>query len=75
MPDKDSPAEQGKEGVLPGKSVHRVEVGVRECAIHSVVIYQDRAEVKRVVPAKLAPGENQVVVNGLASCVDKNSVR
>ena len=78
MPDKGSPVavEQGQgEGRVPKKSVHRVEVGVRECSIHSVVVYQDRAEVKRVVPARLAPGDNQVVVTGLASCINKDSVR
>ena len=80
MPDKGSPVavelEQGQgEGRVPKKSVHRVEVGVRECSIHSVVVYQDRAEVKRVVPAHLAPGDNQVVVTGLASCINKDSVR
>ena len=41
MPDKGSPValEQGPaEGRVPKKSVHRVEVGVRECSIHSVVV-------------------------------------
>ena len=45
------------------------------CAIQSVVVYRDRAEVKRIVPASLATGENEVIVTGLAECVDKNSVR
>ena len=48
---------------------------MRGCAIQSVVVYCDRAEVKRVVHASLATGENEVLVTGLADCVDKNSIR
>ena len=51
------------------------QVAVGGCAIQSVVVYRDRAEVKRIVPASLAAGENEVIVTGLAECVDKNSVR
>ena len=45
------------------------------CVIQSVVVYRDRAEVKRIVHATLAAGENEVLVTGLAECMDKNSVR
>ena len=67
MPDK--PVESKK------NVVQRVEVCVRECGIHSVVVYRDRAEVKRTVPVRLSAGENEVVINGLADCIDKNSIR
>ena len=40
-----------------------------------MVIYQDRAEIKRAVPAHLTPGENEVIVYDLEECVDKNSIR
>ena len=47
----------------PGSSVAQVvETGVGDCAIESVVIYQDRAEIKRAVPVHLTPGENEVIV-------------
>jgi len=52
-----------------------VETAVRDCAIESVVVYADRAEVKRRVPVSLATGKNEVVVQGLSTCVDKNSIR
>ena len=65
-----------KTKAFPGSSVAQVvETGVGDCAIESVVVYQDRAEVKRAVPVHLAPGENEVIVYDLAECVDKNSIR
>ena len=61
---------------FPGISVAQVvETVVGDCAIESVVVYQDRAEVKRAVPVRLTPGENEVIVYDLAECVDKNSIR
>ena len=51
-----------------------VKTAVRECAIESVVVYSDRAEVKREIPVSLAAGENEVVVQDLAEGVDKNSL-
>ena len=55
--------------------VQVVETAVGDCAIESVVVYQDRAEVKRAVPVRLYPGENEVIVFDLAECVDQNSIR
>ena len=52
-----------------------VKTAVKECAIESVVVYSDRAEVKRAIPVSLAAGENEVVVQNLAECVDTNSIR
>ncbi len=57
------------------KNVRVICAAVRGCAIESVVVYRDRAEVKRAVPLTLAPGESEVIVHGLAQCVDKNSIR
>ena len=57
------------------KGVQTIETCVRDCAIESVVVYTDRAEVRRTVPVTLAAGENTVIVYGLSSCVDKNSIR
>ena len=65
-----------KTKAFPGASVSQViETGVGDCAIESVVVYQDRAEVKRAVPVHLCPGENEVIVYDLAERVDKNSIR
>ena len=56
-------------------AVQVVETAVGECAIESVVVYQDRAEVKRAVSIRLYAGENEVIVFDLAECVDKNSIK
>lgn len=72
MPDK---------GVLqtkafPGSSAAQViKTAVEDCVIESVMVYKDRAEVKRVIPVHLYPGENEVIVYDLAECVVKNSIR
>ena len=61
---------------FPGQSgVQVVETGVRDSPIESVVVYQDRAEVKRRLTVHLAAGENEVIISDLADCLDKNSVR
>ena len=65
-----------KSKAFPGSStVHLVKAAVSDCAIESVVVYRDRAEVKRAVPVHLYPGENEVIVFDLAECVEKNSIR
>ena len=51
-----------------------VEVSVSKCEIHSVVVYRDRAAVKRVVHAHLSPGESKVIVNALPAAVQKESI-
>ena len=69
MPDFDKLA-------FPGAGcVQVVETAVRDCAIESVVVYADRAEVKRRVPVNLAAGKNEIVVHGLSTCINKNSIR
>jgi len=60
---------------FPGGNVQIVETSVRDCAVESVVVYADRAEVKRKVPVNLEAGKNEVVVHGLSTCIDKNSIR
>jgi hypothetical protein len=57
------------------KKIPTTEVSVAKCEIYSVVVYRDRAEVRRVVHAHLSSGENKVVVNGLAEVVEANSIR
>ena len=65
-----------KAKAFSGSSVSQlIETRVGDCAIDSVVVYQDRAEVKRAVPVHLCPGENEVIVYDLAECIDKNSIR
>ncbi len=61
---------------FPGKSgVQVIETKVRDSPIDSVVVYQDRAEVKRRLSVYLATGENELIISDLTHCVDQNSVR
>lgn len=57
------------------KDPHKLEFPVKACSIQSVVVYKDRAEVKRIIRAELLAGVNEVVVNGLAETINKNSIR
>lgn len=57
------------------KKAQVLEVSVKDCPIESVVVYGDRAEVKRAVTVNLVPGENEVVVGDLTSEIDRNSIR
>ncbi len=52
-----------------------IEVSVVDCAIDSVVVYRDRAEVRRAVVVSLVTGDNEVLVSDLAKTIDKNSIR
>lgn len=60
---------------MKGEKVQVVEIPVRDCSIESVVVYQDRAEVRRAIPVSLIPGENQVAITDLTESIDKNSIR
>lgn len=57
------------------KKPNRLEFAVRDCSIHSVVVYKDRAEVKRIIRAELLEGTNEVVISGLAETINRNSIR
>ncbi len=61
---------------FPGTlGVQVIETKVRDSPIDSVVVYQDRAEVKRRLSVHLATGENELIISDLTDCVDQNSVR
>lgn len=57
------------------KNVQVIETGVRGCKVESVVVYSDRAEVKRAVPVTLTTGENEVIIYDLSTCVVEESIR
>ena len=61
--------------LLGGSEMPAVVIPVRNCPIESVVVFLDRAEVRRVVPVGLGPGENLILITDLAECIDKNSIR
>ena len=58
-----------------GKNVQVVETGVNDCSIDTVVVYRDRAEVRRAVPVTLTVGENQVIIYGLSEYITEDSIR
>ena len=50
-------------------------INIKDCAVSGVVIYRDRAEVKRVVHVSLKGGESDIVITGLSEAVDGDSIR
>ncbi len=40
-----------------------------------VVVFKDRAEVKRSLKAKLKKGESEITLNDVSGCIDRDSVR
>ncbi len=61
---------------FPGSSsVQVIETKVRDSPIDSVVVYQDRAEVRRMLRVELATGENELIISDLTHCIEQNSVR
>ena len=53
----------------------QVEVLATECKVESVIVYLDRAEVCRSLKVKLRPGENEVIIKNISSCIDRDSIR
>lgn len=51
------------------------ELEVKTCSIHNVVVYRDRAEVRRTVNVSLPAGESEVIIKGLSESVDGDSIR
>ena len=51
------------------------EFNSSDLKVGGVVVYRDRAEVKRIIRVSVKKGENDVVVNQLPSVVDPKSLR
>ena len=49
------------------------EIKALKC--EKVVVFTDRAEVKRSLKVKLQKGENELVISNVSSLVDQDSVR
>ena len=47
----------------------------KELKCESVVVFADRAELRRVLKTKLKKGENEILVNGVSNSIDRDSVR
>ena len=53
----------------------RQSLNIKDCSMNSVVVYKDRAEVKRVASISIGEGETEIIVTGLSEAVDGDSVR
>ena len=51
------------------------EVELKKCSMNSVVVYKDRAEVKRIVTINIPAGESEVIIKGLSESIDGDSIR
>ena len=59
----------------PSPKAPVTECDASDLEVGGVVVYPDRAEVKRLIRASLKTGENDVLVNQLPSVVDPKSLR
>ena len=50
-------------------------LNIKDCSMNSVVVYRDRAEVKRDASISIGEGETEIIVTGLSEAVDGDSVR
>ena len=48
---------------------------VKDLPVETVVVYPDRAEVKRKVKCSVQPGSNEIVVSDIATKADPDSIR
>ncbi len=51
------------------------EFSMKSLTCEKVVVYTDRAEVKRTLKLKLNEGENEIVFSNVANFIDQESVR
>ena len=51
------------------------EYNAKDLEVGGVVVYPDRAEVKRMIRVSLKKGENDVMINQLPSVIDSKSLR
>lgn len=48
---------------------------MKDLPCEKVVVFKDRAEVKRLVVTRLNKGENELVISGVTNSIDRDSVR
>ena len=56
-------------------TVKNQKFSMKDLPCEKVVVYQDRAEVKRLIKTKLIKGENELVINNVSTNIDQDSVR
>ena len=50
-------------------------IDVSMCSFHGVVVYQDRAEIKREICVNVKGGESEIIITGLSESIDGDSIR
>jgi hypothetical protein len=48
---------------------------IKSLQCENVVVFTDRAEVKRLLKVKLEKGENELVISNVSNLIDQDSVR
>lgn len=53
----------------------QLKFSMKDLNCRKVVVFKDRAEVKRTMKTILKKGENELVISGVTNCIDRDSVR
>ena len=56
-------------------SESKKKFSIKDLDCESVVVFQDRAEVKRTLKTSISKGETEIVLTNITSSIDKDSVR
>jgi chromosome segregation ATPase len=48
---------------------------MKDLACEKVVVFKDRAEIRRIIKTKLKKGENELIINSITNSIDQDSVR
>ena len=59
--------------LIPSVASQRFEV--RSCDLQQVVVFQDRAELTRMLKCDVSPGENEILLTKFPEVFDKDSLR
>ena len=51
------------------------ELKATSCPVESVTVFIDRAEVNRIADTTVDAGENEIIITGLPSVIDEDSLR
>lgn len=57
------------------QQINQIKFSMKEQQCLNVVVYSDRAELKRLVKTKLKKGENELIFTSISGSIDQDSVR
>ena len=73
--EKQNGEETADAGTQRPEGPSKIEFKAVSCPVSNVTVFLDRAEVNRIVETKIESKEAEVVIKGLPSVIDQNSVR